>query len=408
MQVAPLDSASQTADDQSEKDSVTHGAKCDVASPNSENDDQSDTQSNDNQSGSECSMLRPPELNSVASEFVSVLTCESVEGDGANHLSPLTKNVVSQSDCFKEILNSIDSWLDAFMAEPMRDPVSLHRCHSMGYQRGKERGNGASSGCLRQGVATDPLHDEAPAPLHHMTPQPVFEPPVLEGGDYPLRVNMLRANPLPPPNCPLIEGTADQGETGGEVVLPRGFPLLREPAFEVGPQGDLQPIYVQINNMQYYFSSRTPDDFREISAMHFKKIYTDMNSMTEQIKYIVEHEQVLHARWQQVAPFTLQLRADTEKFAQDICTVLAQHENKFQLAARDFAALIAEVKKLIDSIPSPQTVADQQQVLQSLGEVNRCITGTRGELLSVKSKFEKVQTDLGAVTVQSQTAYDTV
>ena len=59
MQVAPLDSASQTADNQSEKDSVTHGEKCDVASPNSENDDQSDTQSNDNQSGSECSMLQP-------------------------------------------------------------------------------------------------------------------------------------------------------------------------------------------------------------------------------------------------------------------------------------------------------------------------------------------------------------
>ena len=113
--------------------------------------------------------------------------------------------------------------------------------------------------------------------------------------------------------------------------------------------------------MQYYFSSRTPDDFREIIALRFQKIYTDMNSMTEQIKYIVEHEQVLHSRWQQIAPFTLQLSADTEKFAQDICTVLAQHENKFQLAARDFAALIAEVKKLIDSIPSPQTVADQQQ-----------------------------------------------
>lgn len=85
---------------------------------------------------------------------------------------------------------------------------------------------------------------------------------------------------------------------------------------------DLNPILVQIAEMQFYFQSRSPDDFREMSILHFQKIYADLNCITDQLKNIAAHEQYLFERWQSIAPYTLRLRSDTESFAKEVIQAL--------------------------------------------------------------------------------------
>jgi hypothetical protein len=157
-------------------------------------------------------------------------------------------------------------------------------------------------------------------------------------------------------------------DVNGQLVIPRGLPLLQEPAFEVGPPGDVRTILTQINNMQFYFQSRTPDEFREISSLHFQKIYGDLDQITGQIKGIVGHEQFLHERWQQIAPFTLRLRADTEKFAQDVCGVLQQHENKFAMVSTELNRLGEMIRGAVASIPPPaRDTSELERTVTAIG-----------------------------------------
>jgi Tfp pilus assembly protein FimV len=124
--------------------------------------------------------------------------------------------------------------------------------------------------------------------------------------------------------------------------------------------------------MHFYFQSQIPQDFCDLSKLHFQRIYADLDQVAEQLHTIAEHERFISEQWQRVAPFALRLRHDMEGFANGACKTFQHHQNLLlhahaQLdeathALHALAALPSQVQNLEQQ--AQQLAALQQQLQQ--------------------------------------------
>jgi len=99
--------------------------------------------------------------------------------------------------------------------------------------------------------------------------------------------------------------------------IPRGFPLLRGPVIEVGPQHDLTPTLNTLAQLQNFFHAQTMHEFHEEAKTYLQQIYSDFDHLVDQVRQIGVHEKYLDERSKEIATFAFNLGNETVSFAKE-------------------------------------------------------------------------------------------
>ena len=218
-------------------------------------------------------------------------------------------------------------------------------------------------------------------------------------------LRMMRASRLPLAlDAPPPENESGDSEMG-VIEIPRGFPLLRGPVIEVGPQHDLTPTLNTLAQLQNFFHAQTMHEFHEEAKTYLQRIYSDFDRLVDQVGQIGAHEKYLDERFREIATFALNLRNDTVSFAQDVLKVLNQQRAQMERVTADCDSLKIRLQDL-NSVT--ERLMHLEEGSRDQAAQHRVVMNIRGQHEIFKSKLLSLeQITLPNISNRAETAVAT-